>query len=77
MQAVKLAERILFTNRKSFTAVIPKGYRSVGAITFKAHRNGGFTIQHENREIRLDLVLLPLAACFSLHAEKHESHDTA
>jgi hypothetical protein len=55
LEVVRLNEEKLLGNRKSFTATIPAGYRSIGIITFKANRNGAFTINHKNKTIHLDI----------------------
>jgi len=44
-------------NGKSNTAIIPKGYRGVGSIVYKATRNGEFSITHDNKKIHLDISL--------------------
>jgi len=42
---------------KSNTAIIPKGYRGVGSIVYKATQNGEFSIIHNTNEIHLDIGL--------------------
>jgi len=42
---------------KSNTAIIPKGYRGVGSIVYKATSNGVFSIRYAGKEIRLDISL--------------------
>jgi len=42
---------------KSNTAKIPEGYRKVGSIVYKATRNGAFSINHNKKEIHLDISL--------------------
>lgn len=42
---------------KSNTAIIPQGYRGVGAITFMANINGEFSIIHGGQTIWLDMSL--------------------
>ena len=42
---------------KSNTAIIPKGYRGVGSIVYKATQNGEFSIRHDSKEIHLDISL--------------------
>ncbi len=37
------------------TASVPDGYHSIGALTFKATKNGEFSIKHNGEEIRVDL----------------------
>lgn len=47
----------LIGSGKSNTAIIPKGYRAVGSIVYKATRNGEFSITHDNKKIHLDISL--------------------
>jgi hypothetical protein len=42
---------------KSNTAIIPKGYRGVGSIIYKATRNGELSITHDNNKIQIDISL--------------------
>ncbi len=37
------------------SASIPDGYHSIGSLTFKATKNGEFSIKHKGKEIRVDL----------------------
>lgn len=37
------------------SAGLPDGYHSIGALTFKATKNGEFSIKHNGKEIRIDI----------------------
>lgn len=40
---------------KANSASIPDGYHTIGSLTFKATKNGEFSIKHNGKEIRVDL----------------------
>jgi hypothetical protein len=55
LEVIKSTKDILLSDRKSLTAAIPAGYKNVGVITFRATRNGEFSITHNGEEIRIDI----------------------
>jgi hypothetical protein len=57
IEVVTAGKNELVGNGKSNTAIIPKGFRAVGSMTFKANINGEFSINYAGQTIRLDLSL--------------------
>jgi hypothetical protein len=55
LEIILYSEKTLLHDRKSATASIPAGYRNVGVITFKAVKNGEFSIIHNGETIRIDI----------------------
>jgi len=41
--------------KEANTASIPEGYKSIENLTFKANKNGEFSINHNGKEIRIDI----------------------
>jgi len=41
--------------REANSASIPDGYHTIGSLTFKATKNGEFSIKHDGKEIRVDI----------------------
>ena len=54
-EIIRFSENDLLADRKTATASIPAGYRNVGVITFKAVRNGEFSIIYNGTSIRIDI----------------------
>lgn len=57
MEIIDLKDVEISSDKKSFTAGIPDGYRNVGSITFKATKNGEFQMKVDSKIIRLDISL--------------------
>jgi hypothetical protein len=57
IEVVNASKKELVGSGKSNTATIPRGFRGVGSITFKANINGEFDIKHAGQTIRLDISL--------------------
>ena len=57
IEAIFPQKENLVGSGKSNTAIIPKGYRGVGSIVYRATKNGEFSITHDNKKIRIDISL--------------------
>ena len=55
LEVISLNRNPSTAERRSLTATIPPGYRGVGTITFKATKNGEFSIFQDGKEIRIDI----------------------